>query len=96
MWHISRNSRSIEQHGELQVWTDDKKAKGKRKQIRPTETHAGTGAEMNDVAVTHNPRIDCGAALQVASASLKDEPHVVRLGISPSRPTGETVAGKRV
>jgi hypothetical protein len=51
---------------------------------------------MNEVAVTHNPGVDCDAALQVASASLKDEPHVVRLGISPSRPAGETVAGKRV
>ncbi|WP_369187976.1 hypothetical protein [Streptomyces sp. R08] len=71
-------------------------AKYKRKQIWPTETHAGTGAEMNDVGVTHNPGVDCGAALQVASASLKDEPHVVRLGISPSRPASETVAGERV
>jgi hypothetical protein len=96
MWHISRNSRSIGQRREPQVWTDDKKAKGKRKQICPTEIHAGAGAEMGDVAGTHNPGVDCGAALQVASASLKDEPHVVRLGISPSRPAGETVAGKRV
>jgi hypothetical protein len=92
---MSRNSRSVEQHGEPQVWTDGK-TKYKRKRIWPTEIHAGAGAEMGDVAGTHNPGVDCGAALQVASASLKGEPHVVRLGISPSRPTGETVAGKRV
>jgi hypothetical protein len=72
------------------------KAKCKRKQIWPTEIHAGTGAEMGEAAGTHNPGVDCGAALQVSSTSLKDDPHVVRPGISPSRPAGETVAGKRV
>ncbi|MBK3572979.1 hypothetical protein JHN63_03895 [Streptomyces sp. MBT65] len=40
------------------------KAKYKRKQIWPTEIHAGAGAEMGDVTGTGNRGVDRGAALQ--------------------------------
>ena len=62
MWHISRNSRSGEQHGEPQVWTDGR-SEMQKKQIWPMEIHAGAGAEMGDVTGMHYQDIGRGAAL---------------------------------